>query len=293
ALLKLLGVEHISDSRSLAFVDDVRRWTDGQGVDVALNSLAGEAMSATLAMMRPFGRFIELGKRDFFENTEVGRKRLRETASYFAVDADHPLAAKPATAAKLFRDVEALIADGVFRPLPFRAFPASALPDALRWMQRARHIGKVIVEAPPVKVDRARSLPVRSDGTYLIIGGTEGFGLATARWLAGRGAGRLLLASRRGPDGPGVEAAIAELMALGVDARATALDVTDASQVTALLAKAGDKKMPLRGIVHAAAIYADGMAAEMSLSAFRRAVAVKADGAAALDTASRKLAKNG
>jgi len=293
ALLRLLGVEHITDSRSLAFVDDVKRWTDGAGVDVALNSLAGEAMSATLALMRPFGRFIELGKRDFFENTEVGLKRLRENVSYFAVDADQLLAARPELAARLFREVETLIRDRVFQPLPFRAFPAAALPDALRWMQRGRHVGKVVVTAPPEPASVANGLEVRRDATYLVVGGLEGFGLETARWLAKRGAGRLILAGRRGPETPGADAAVADLKALGAQARAVRLDVTNPKAVLRTLRRIDAKNRPLKGVVHAAARYADGLAAEMTPESVRAAVSVKADGAAALDAASRILAAEG
>lgn len=293
ALLKQLGVDLVSDSRSLAFIDDVRRWTDGRGVDVALNSLAGEAMSATLAAMRPFGRFIELGKRDFFENTEVGLKRLRENVSYFAVDADQLLAARPEIAAELFRDVDDLIADGVFRALPYRAFPSTQVPEALKWMQRARHVGKVVVEAPEAPAAAGVGLPVKRDGAYLVVGGAEGFGLETAKWLAKRGAGKLILASRRGAEAPGIDEAIEVLGTLGADASAAALDVTDAGAVERLLRRVDSARRPLRGVIHAAAVYADGIAAEMSLAAFRRAVSVKADGAAALDRATRAMAASG
>jgi acyl transferase domain-containing protein/NADPH:quinone reductase-like Zn-dependent oxidoreductase/short-subunit dehydrogenase/acyl carrier protein len=292
-LLEMLGVELITDSRSLAFVDDVRRWTDGAGVDVALNSLAGEAMEATLALMRPFGRFIELGKRDFFENTQVGLRRMRENVSYFAVDADQLLAAKPLEAARLFGEVEGLIAKGVFRPLPYRAFPAEALPDALKWMQRARHIGKVIVEAPKAAVSTVSALPVRKDAAYLVIGGLEGFGLETARWLADRGAGRIVLASRRGGDAPDADAAIADLTARGAKASVARLDVTDARAVDRLVRRLDGKRRPLKGVIHAAALYADGLAAEMSIEQFASAIRVKADGAAALDAATRGLAADG
>ena len=293
-LLKLLGVELITDSRSLTFVDDVRRWTDGEGVDVALNSLAGEAMEATLALMRPFGRFIELGKRDFFENTQVGLRRMRENVSYFAVDADQLMAAKPLEAARLFGEVEDLIAKGVFRPLPYRAFPAEALPDALKWMQRARHIGKVIVEAPVnAAAHLPRAMPVRKDAAYLVVGGLEGFGLETARWLADRGAGRIVLASRRGSDAPDAETAIADLAARGAKASVVRLDVTDARAVERLVQRLDGKKRPLKGVIHAATLYADGLAAEMSIEQFASAVRVKADGAAALDAATRALAADG
>lgn len=289
AILTLLGCDLVTDSRSLAFVDDVRRWTGGDGVDVALNSLAGDAMAATLALMKPFGRFIELGKRDFFENSEIGLKRLRQNISYFAVDADQLLQAKPALADQVFRDVEGLIATGVFQPLPYRAFPAAALGDALRWMQRAKHVGKVVVVPPPAMAARPDGLPVRRDGTYLVVGGLEGFGLETARWLARRGAGRLVLAGRRGAATPGADAVAAELKALGADVRIASLDVADRGAVARLAAQIDGKRRPLKGVVHAAAVYADGLAAEMSRAQFARALAVKADGAANLDAALRGL----
>lgn len=294
SLLKLLGVEYISDSRSLTFVDDVRRWTDGKGVDVALNSLAGEAMEATLALMRPFGRFIELGKRDFFENTSIGLRRMRENVSYFAVDADQLLAVRPDEADRLFGEVSTLIADKVFTPLPFRAFEASALPDALKWMQRARHIGKVIVRAPEnAGAAPPATMPVRRDGTYLVIGGLEGFGLETAQWLASRGAGRIILASRRGDDAPGAEAAIASLTERGAKAVIARLDVTDARAVNRLIRRIDGKRQPLKGVIHAAALYADGLAAEMSVEQFASVLRAKADGAVALDIATRTLAADG
>ncbi|HVE82358.1 MAG TPA: beta-ketoacyl synthase N-terminal-like domain-containing protein, partial [Myxococcales bacterium] len=62
AHLRSLGVERVSDSRSLRFVEDVRAWTNGEGVDVVLNSLAGPLLAAGVDLLRDHGRFIELGK---------------------------------------------------------------------------------------------------------------------------------------------------------------------------------------------------------------------------------------
>ncbi|MEQ9123002.1 MAG: SDR family NAD(P)-dependent oxidoreductase, partial [Alphaproteobacteria bacterium] len=236
---------------------------------------------------------IELGKRDFFENTEVGLKRLRLNVAYFAVDADQLLAAKPDLAARLFREVEGLIEARVFRPLPYRAFPAEGLSEALRWMQRGRHVGKVVVAAPKAPAPAAKGLPVVRDGTYLVVGGFEGFGLETARWLARKGAGRLVLASRRGDAAPDADAALASVRALGAEAVAASLDVADFQAVARLLKRIGTKRLPLRGVVHSADYYADGMASEMTAESFAAAVRVKADGAAALDAATRAMAGAG
>ena len=72
--LKLLGVKHIYSSRSLAFAEEILERTNGQGVDAVLNSLAGEAIAAGISILKPFGRFLELGKRDFLAATPM---RLR------------------------------------------------------------------------------------------------------------------------------------------------------------------------------------------------------------------------
>ncbi|HEX9474883.1 MAG TPA: zinc-binding dehydrogenase, partial [Steroidobacteraceae bacterium] len=141
----LLGADHVLDSRSLAFADQVLAMTNGEGVDVVLNSLAGEALRRSLDVLKPFGRFLELGKRDFFENTPIGLRPFKNNISYFGIDADQLLIARPALAGRLFRDVMALFREKVLFPLPYRLFPANGIVDAFRTMQQAQQIGKVIV----------------------------------------------------------------------------------------------------------------------------------------------------
>ncbi|MGR5432361.1 zinc-binding dehydrogenase, partial [Vibrio astriarenae] len=79
--VRLLGASRVFDSRSLAFADDIRSATGGEGVDVVLNSLAGEAMVRSIDVLRPFGRFLELGKRDFYENSRIGLRPFRNNIS--------------------------------------------------------------------------------------------------------------------------------------------------------------------------------------------------------------------
>ncbi len=74
-VLRLLGVDHVLDSRGLDFADDVMRITDGEGIDVVLNSLAGAAIPKSLGLLRRFGRFLEIGKRDLYANTRLGSAR--------------------------------------------------------------------------------------------------------------------------------------------------------------------------------------------------------------------------
>jgi phthiocerol/phenolphthiocerol synthesis type-I polyketide synthase C len=203
--LRLLGADHVFDSRSLAFADQILAQTGGQGIDVVLNSLAGEAINRNLRILRPFGRFLELGKRDFYENTRIGLRPFRNNVSYFGIDADQLLVAQPDLAQSLFTEVMALFHQGVLHPLPFTAFEAAQVVDAFRHMQQARQIGKVVVTyhhgitraQPPVAVGR-KSLRFPADASYLITGGLRGFGLRTAEWLADKGARHLILISRSG-----------------------------------------------------------------------------------------------
>ena len=85
-LLTALGVPHVMDSRSLAFADEVLKLTDGEGVDLVLNSLSGEAIDKSLSILRPVGRFIEIGKTDIYKNRKIGMRPLRKNISMFVVD---------------------------------------------------------------------------------------------------------------------------------------------------------------------------------------------------------------
>ena len=183
--VRLLGADHVLDSRSLAFADEVRERTGGAGVDIVLNSLAGEAMVRSIDTLRPFGRFLELGKRDFYENSRIGLRPFRNNISYFGIDADQLMSALPELTGRLFGEVMKLFADGVLHPLPYRAFPAGRVEDAFRHMQQARQIGKVLVTypagtpAPEARRGECPALRLDAHAAYLIAGGTGGLGFAT------------------------------------------------------------------------------------------------------------------
>ena len=85
-VVRWLGADHVLDSRSLVFADDIRNLTRGAGIDVVLNSLAGEAIYKNLSILRPFGRFLEIGKRDFYANSKIGLRALRRIWRDHSVD---------------------------------------------------------------------------------------------------------------------------------------------------------------------------------------------------------------
>jgi phthiocerol/phenolphthiocerol synthesis type-I polyketide synthase C len=294
--LRLLGVDHIFDSRNLAFADQILEETDGGGVDVVLNSLAGEAINRNLRVLKPFGRFLELGKRDFYENTRVGLRPFRNNLSYFGIDADQLMSERPDLTQRLFGEVLALFQERVLRPLPFRAFDAVEVVDAFRHMQQARHIGKIVVtygngipEAPAAANSPAPRLELAPEATFLVTGGLSGFGLRTAEWLADRGARHLVLLSRRGPTGAPAQTAIARLERRGVQVLARACDVTDRSALAGLLDEAARELPPLRGIVHAAMVIDDGLIRDLTAAQIRGVLAPKVLGAEYLHELTRHL----
>jgi acyl transferase domain-containing protein/NADPH:quinone reductase-like Zn-dependent oxidoreductase/short-subunit dehydrogenase len=292
ALLRLAGAAHVFDSRNLGFVDGVREATGGRGVDVVLNSLAGEAMEASLGLLRPFGRFIELGKRDFALNTRAGLRPLARNIAYFGVDLDAVMAADSALAARLFAELAELAAAGAIRPLPHRVLPGREVRDAFRLMQGSGHIGKIVLTPPSPAPARARrdpvAEPVRDDRTYVVTGGLGGLGLEVARQLAAQGARHLALLSRRGVADEAGAAVLAELERGGVTIARLACDVADAAALEATLAAIRSSMAPIGGVVHAAAVLADATLGGLDEARLAATLAPKLAGAWNLHCATRE-----
>jgi acyl transferase domain-containing protein/acyl carrier protein len=141
AFLQSLGIKHVMDSRTLAFADEVMTATNGQGVDVVLNSLGGEFIPKSLSVLAPFGRFLEIGKRDIYDNSQLSLRPFEKSLSFFAIDVG------PASPqfSSLFSEVIQLFNEKKLSPLPYRVFPITEVTSAFEYMARAKHIGKIVV----------------------------------------------------------------------------------------------------------------------------------------------------
>ncbi|MDQ0504875.1 type I polyketide synthase [Xanthobacter agilis] len=290
ALATLAGADLVLDSRSLAFVDDIRAAIGG--VDVVLNSLAGEAMERSISVLKPFGRFVELGKRDYIGNTEIGLRPFARNLSYFGVDTDQLIAARPDALQDLFGDLVRLLADGTFTPLPYREFAADSAPEAFRLMQGAGHVGKILLTppaAPPPVAETPAPFRAAPDGVHLVVGGTGGFGFETAMWLADHGATAIVAASRSGTLTPDAAARAAALAARGVTLTSESLDVRDAGAVQRFVDGLVARYGRLSGVVHAAMVLDDGLLRDLSAARFEKVLAPKIEGASHLDAATRTL----
>jgi NADPH:quinone reductase-like Zn-dependent oxidoreductase len=146
AFLETLGIEHVMDSRSLAFVDQVRELTAQQGVDVILNSLAGEAINRGLEILRPLGRFVEIGKRDIMEDRQVGLRAFARGLMLVSIDLGFLAPdGRPDLAQRLFAELDDHFRKGVFKPLPIRTFGFTEAPAAFKSISASTHIGKIVL----------------------------------------------------------------------------------------------------------------------------------------------------
>jgi myxalamid-type polyketide synthase MxaB len=279
AFLKGQGVEHVFDSRSLAFADEVRAVTRGEGIDVVLNSLPGEAIPRSLGLLRAYGRFLEIGKTDIYQNRLLGLAPFQDNLSYFAIDLDRMLRQRPKLVRSLFLEVMAHFEEGHYQPLPLASFPMSDCRRAFRFMAGRRNIGKVVVTAgEDAASSEAAPTTIRRDGSYLITGGLGGLGLQLARWLVERGAGALVLMGRSEP--PLETAAILEeWRGEGVRVVVARADVAREDETEEALSHALFDLPLLRGVFHAAGVLDDGLALQQDERRFQRVLAPKTRGA--------------
>ncbi|MEU3256098.1 type I polyketide synthase [Streptomyces sp. NPDC006997] len=264
--VRALGVagERIASSRDLSFRDTFLDVTDGAGVDVVLNALAGEFIDASLDLLPRGGRFIEMGKADLRDPDVVAAEH--EGVRYRSYDL---VEAGPDRIQEMLTEVVALFEQGVLEHAPVRTWDVRRGREAFRFLREGRNTGKVVLTVPAPLDDQ--------DGTVLITGGTGGLGALFAKHLARRyGVKHLLLVSRRGPAADGVPELIAELAELGTDARAAACDVADRDQLARLL---DQLEHPLRAVIHSAGVLDDGVVESLTPEQIERVMRPKVDAA--------------
>ncbi|WP_216638158.1 SDR family NAD(P)-dependent oxidoreductase, partial [Mycobacterium sp. 1423905.2] len=286
-LLRGFGAQHVVDSRSLSATDEVRRLTGGRGVDVVISSAPGEAVLANLEVAAEFGRVVEVGKSEIYGARLLDMAVFDKNLSLISIDLDRMGATRIDVVRQVNREVLDLIRSGHYDLLPARILPVSRVAEAFDLVARSNQAGRVVLDfsepKPAVKHARAAA-DIRSDGAYLVTGGLGDFGLATAAWLAGKGAGTIVLAGRRGVTNGEQQAALDALRAAGAKVRVEILDVGDRDSVTALLARLSDGQ-PLRGVFHAAGVLADEPFSQLSQQALSSVLCPKARGALILSEA--------
>ncbi len=278
--VRALGVHAVGNSRSTDFADVVREATGGAGVDVVLNCLTGEAIPASLDLLKPNGRFVEIGRRDIWSPEAVAARR--PDVAYAIVDFEREAERDPDKLRSILETAIAALDLGGIAGLVTRTVDLARMPQTMELMRSARHTGKIVFQVPAERTARTPGA-ISPDGTYLITGGLGGLGLLLARHLVTRGCRALALLGRRAPDAA-ANAAIAELTEAGASVECFAADVADPDLLAAALAAIDARMPPLRGVIHAAGVLDNALIVRMQDDSVRRVLAPKVAGAWNLHT---------
>jgi polyketide synthase 7 len=279
--LRTMGFDedHIADSRTLEFEEKFLSATGGRGVDVVLNSLAGEFVDASMRLLPRGGRFIEMGKTDV-RDPEV----IAQTHSG-VLYRDFDLAeAGPQHIEQILGELTGLFNNHTVHQLPVTTWDIRYAPHALRFVSHARHVGKVVLTMPDSTSDALAA------GTVLITGGTGMAGAALARHVVHRyGARHVVLASLRGDRAEGAGELVAELTHAGAEAQVVACDMADRDAVAALLAGLPAQYPPLTGVIHAAGVIDGAVITSLTPDRIDTVLAAKVDAAWNLHELTRDL----
>ncbi|MGA7051773.1 MAG: type I polyketide synthase [Mycobacterium sp.] len=279
--LRAMGFDedHIADSRTLEFAEKFLSATGGRGVDVVLNSLAGEFVDASLRLLPGRGRFIEMGKADIRDPQVIAQ--THSGVLYRAFDLAE---AGPQRIEQMLAELSRLFDSHAVHQLPVTTWDIRYAPHALRFVSQARHIGKVVLTMPDQTSDALGA------GTVLITGGTGMAGAVLARHVVHRyGVGHLVLISRRGDRAEGAGELVAELTQAGVEVQVVACDVADRDAVAALLAALPAQFPPLTGVIHAAGVIDDAAITSLTPDRIDTVLAAKVDAAWNLHELTRDL----
>ncbi len=269
-ILRQMGIEHLYNSRTLDFAEAIAADTNGAGVQIALNALAGEFIPKTLGLVADGGHFVEIGRTGTWDDATVAADYPGVHNHVFFLG--QLCQDEPQVVQTMLQTVLAGFADGSLQPLPTRVYDIAQVVEAFRFMAQARHVGKIVINQ-----SRATVRP-QSEATYLITGGLGSLGLRVARWLAEQGAGHLALVGRSEPSAAAQEA-IAEIEAMGTAVHLFQGNIAERDAVDQILTTIHGNLPPLRGIVHAAGILDDGLLLNQSWTRFEHVLAPKVNGA--------------
>ena len=280
--LNLTGVRQISDSRSASFVDDILEWTQGKGVDVVVNTLGRELAMANREILKPDGTFIELGKYENRENLHESILDLHPTAKIEIVDIDRMWNDDPDSLASYVNDTMKSFEQDRLPVLPYRVFPAQNTVDAFRHIASAHHIGKVVVSMTQLHRENFRNHPktrISSNATYVIAGGSRGFGFATGLWLSENGAKNLVLISRAPESTDTLQKYRHKFEESGTTIEVVKADITRLDQLQENLAKLDGNMPPICGVFHCAMEIDDRVLANLDANSYAKSTHAKILGA--------------
>lgn len=282
--LKSQGIQHVFDSRSLTYGKEIEALTQGQGVDVVLNSLSGEGfIETTVGICKKGARFLEIGKRDIWSKEKM--KNERPDIDYHIIALDDISQKNPEIIQQMLKELMPLFEQEILKPLPITLFPIEEAIQAFEYMQTAKQIGKVVIEIPPALNIEDK---IRPDATYLITGGLGGLGLTLSKWLSDKGATHLVLTGRRELDDE-IQSTLKNIETATMKISYETLDSGDEKSVEKLLNTLQGSEKPLKGIFHLAGVLEDATLMEQEWDHFEKVFRPKVYGSFYLHHYSKNL----
>ncbi|CAG9990573.1 unnamed protein product [Clonostachys byssicola] len=283
--------DHIFHTRDASFVAGMKRVTNGYGVDIVLNSLSGELLEAGWTeLMAPFGRWVELGKKDILDNRGLNMRPLLNNISFSCVDLSGIWRHRPALMRRLLNDVFRLVSEGAIKPVtPLTEFGVAKVESAFRSLQSGKIGGKVVInmddeEEVTVKCQPEKTWAFRPNRSYLLVGGFGGISRSVARWMVKRGARNLILLSRTGADeDPNRLALLEELRGSGCMVEVLVCDVSDHKNLETGLQSCQQKLGPISGCIQASMVLKDQYFKNMTEEEWRVSATSKIAGSWNLD----------
>ncbi|KAF1993246.1 putative polyketide synthase [Amniculicola lignicola CBS 123094] len=274
---------HIFNSRDTSFAVDVMAATNGRGVDVLLNSLAGEMLQESLNVMATLGRFVEIGKRDIQSNKRLEMENFGRAISFMAVDLIHLGMYKGRVMSRVINECLRLLNEQIVEPIqPITIFPISDIQRAFRRMQAGKHLGKIIIRPNPddlVKVvSQKKAVRLPPNASYLLVGGLGGIGRSIAQWFVQHGAKNLLILSRSAASQTNTREFVRQLNSAGCKTLIKNCDISDHTSLSQVIIECSTVLPPVKGVVQAAMVLNDSVFEHMDYTQWQTATRPKVIG---------------
>ncbi|KAK1723031.1 beta-ketoacyl synthase domain-containing protein [Colletotrichum acutatum] len=277
-LQKIYGIpsNRILSSDITSFVPNILHQTNSRGVDIVF-STRPESIQESWACLKPFGTMVQVrhGGGQMADILKSCRNR-----TLVNIDLEELRVHQPEESTRLLEQAFLFHKFGLNKPSqPITVFPASDMLSAFKYLQSEGRIGQVVIKMPESKTELQalplrRRMALRSDRTYVIVGGLGGLGQATGRFLIEKGARHLIFFSRSAKD-VAHSAYFNELEFLGCMVQAVPGSVNEMTDVVRMVDSA---TTPIAGVLHAAMVLQDVHFADMTFEQWHTTVSPKVQG---------------
>ncbi|WP_440119140.1 SDR family NAD(P)-dependent oxidoreductase [Paenibacillus sp. QZ-Y1] len=146
--LQQQGVHHTIQYVEQDFAEEIRRLTNGQGVDIVINTLSGEAIQKGMACLAPGGRYIEIAMTALKSAKNIDLSLLSNNQAFYSVDLRRMAFRDPSIIRTYMSEMAILIDQNVVRPTIYATYPFQQVKEAYKAMGNRSNIGKIVVHIP-------------------------------------------------------------------------------------------------------------------------------------------------